>query len=180
MKNLTLVKRYAQGFVQAVRDEKEYESVGADVRAFFGLFESRQDLRQVLVRPFVNARKRRAVLEAVLKSLGTGPKASRFLAILLGHKRLALLPAIVDALPGAWSEKLGIVTYEVTSAVPLTAAQKKRLAAGLEASEKKPVRLVERTDPAVVGGLAVRKGHIVYDASVEGLLAGLRERLEHE
>jgi F0F1-type ATP synthase delta subunit len=54
------------------------------------------------------------------------------------------------------------------------------LARGLEASEGKPVRLVVRIDAAVVGGLAVRKGHIVYDASVEGRLAALRERLGHE
>jgi F-type H+-transporting ATPase subunit delta len=180
MKNLALVKKYAQGLVQAVADETEYVSVGDEVRAFLGLFDSREDLRQALVSPFVNARNKSAVLGQVLKRLGTGPKASRFLALLLHHKRLDLLPAIAAALPEAWSERRGVVTYEVTSAVPLTAAQKDRLARGLEASEGKPVRLVARTDPAVIGGLAVRKGHIVYDASVEGRLAALRERLGQE
>lgn len=180
MKNQALVKKYAQGLVQAVGDEKEFVSVGDEVRAFLGLFDPRGDLHKALVSPFVNARQRLAVLEGVLARLGTGPKASRFLTLLLHHKRLDLLAAIVDALPEAWSERRGVVTYEVTSAVPLTAAQQDRLARGLEASERRPVRLVARTDPAVVGGLAVRKGHIVYDASVEGRLAALRERLGQE
>jgi len=180
MKNLPLVKKYAQGLAQAVADEKEYASVGAEIRAFLGLFESREDLHKALVSPFVNARKRLAVLEEVLARLGTGPKASRFLTLLLHHKRLDLLAAIVDALPEAWSERHGVVTYEVTSAVPLTDAQRARLTKGLEASEKKPVRLVPRTDPSVIGGLAVRKGHIVYDASVEGKLSAIQERLGHE
>jgi F-type H+-transporting ATPase subunit delta len=180
MKNLALVKKYAQGLVQAVGDATEFASVGDDVRAFRDLLDSREDLRQALVSPFVKARKKGAVLDEVLKRLVTGPKASRFLALLLHHKRLDLLPAIAEALPEAWSEKLGVVTYEVTSAVPLTAAQTDRLAKGLEASERKPVRLVARTDASVVGGLAVRKGHIVYDASVEGRLAALRERLGQE
>jgi len=180
MKNLVLVKRYAQGLTQAVADEKEYESVGADVRAFLSLFDSRRDLHRALVSPFFGARKKSAVLGEVLAHLGTGPKASRFIMLLLHHKRLDLLAAIVGALPEAWSERHGIVTYEVTSAVPLTDAQRIRLAKGLEASEKKPVRLVVQTDPAIVGGLAVRKGHIVYDASVEGRLTALRERLGHE
>jgi F-type H+-transporting ATPase subunit delta len=180
MKNLPLVKKYAQGLAQAVADEKEYESVGAEIRAFLGLFDSRGDLHKALVIPFVNARKRLAVLEEVLVRLGTGPKASRFLTLLLHHKRLDLLAAIVDALPEAWSERHGVVTYEVTSAVPLTDAQRTRLTKGLEASEKKPVRLVPRTDPSVIGGLAVRKGHIVYDASVEGKLSAIQERLGHE
>jgi F-type H+-transporting ATPase subunit delta len=177
MKNLALVKKYAQGFVQAVLDEAEYASVGGEVRAFLALLDSRSDLRRALVSPFVNARRKAAVLDEVLSRLGTGPKARRFLALLLKHKRLDLLQAVVEALPEAWSERLGVVTYEVASAVTLTDDQRKRLAAVLEAAEKKPVRLVERTDPAVVGGLAVRKGHIVYDASVEGRLAALRERL---
>ncbi len=180
MKNLTLVKKYAEGLAQAVKDEQEYGSVGAEIRAFLALFVSREDLHRTLVSPFVNARKKAAILEDVLALAGTGPKASRFLALLLHHKRLELLPEIMEALPQAWSEKLGIVTYEVTSAVPLTAGQGDRLTRNLEASEKKPVRLVAKVDPAVIGGLALRKGHIVYDTSVEGRLTALKERIEHE
>ncbi len=180
MKNPVLVKKYAQGLVQAVKDEAEYASVAGEIRAFLELFGAREDLRRALVSPFVKARNKGAVLDGVLARLKTGPKASRFLALLLHHKRLGLLPAVVDAFPDAWSEKHGVATYEVTSAVALTEAQKTRLAAGLEASGKKPVRLVERTDPAVVAGLSLRKGHIVYDASVEGRLAALRERLGQE
>ena len=72
------------------------------------------------------------------------------------------------------------MTYEVASAVPLTAAQQDRLTRGLESSEGKPVRLVLKADPGLVGGLALRKGHIVYDVSVEGELAALQERLGRE
>ena len=180
MKNLALVRKYADGLADALKDDREYASVGAEVRAFLELFLSHEDLRRALVSPFVNARKRDAILGEVLSRAGTGPKASRFLTLLQHHKRMELLPDIVEALPEAWSEKQGIVTYEVASAVPLTAAQQERLAGSLEASEGKPVRLVLKADPGLVGGLAVRKGHIVYDASVEGELTALKERLGHE
>lgn len=177
MRNLVLVRKYADGLARALADEREYGEVGAEVRAFLDLFISRDDLRRALTSPFVNARKRAAVLDEILPRLGTGPKASRFLKLLLGHKRLALLPEITETLPLAWSEHRGVVTYEVASAVPLSAAQQERLARSLEASEGKPVRLVLKSDPGLLGGLSVRKGHIVYDASVEGELAALQERL---
>jgi F-type H+-transporting ATPase subunit delta len=180
MKNRTVVRRYADGLARALADGREYESVGTDIRAFLELFLSRDDLRLALTSPFVNARKREAVLGEILPRLGTGPKASRFLTLLLGHKRMELLPEIVEALPEAWSEHRGVVTYEVASAVPLTAAQLDRLTRNLEASEGRPVRLVLEADPGLLGGLALRKGHIVYDASVEGRLAALQERLGHE
>jgi F-type H+-transporting ATPase subunit delta len=180
MKNLALVKKYAEGLARALEDDREYEAVGADVRDFLEAFLSNKDLRRAFISPFVNARKREALLGEVLSRAGTGPKASRFLKLLQHHKRMELLPDIVGALPEAWSEKQGIVTYEVASAVPLTAAQKDRLTRGLESSEGKPVRLVLKADPGLVGGLALRKGHIVYDASVEGELAALKERLARE
>ena len=177
MKNQAIVRKYADGLAQALKEEREFESVGAEVRAFRDLFVSRQDLRRALVTPFINARKKAAVLDEILARSGTGPKASRFLSLLLKHKRLALLPAIAELLPEAWSDKHGVVTLEVTSAAPLTAGQMEKLEKALVASEKKPVRLICKTDPAVIGGLAVRKGHVVYDASVEGRLAALKERL---
>jgi F-type H+-transporting ATPase subunit delta len=177
MKNQALVRKYADGLAQAIKDEREFESVGAEVRAFRDLFVSRQDLRKALVSPFVNARKKSAVLDEILALSGTSPKASRFLSLLLKNKRLKILPAVVDLLPEAWSDLTGVVTLEVTSAAPLTPGQKEKLEKALVASEKKPVRLVCKTDPGVLGGLALRKGHIVYDASVEGRLAALKERL---
>lgn len=180
MRNLALVKKYAAGLAGALEDDREYRAVGAEIRSFLELFLAREDLRRALVSPFVNVRKRGAILGEVLTRSGLSPKSRRFLELLQHHKRMALLPDIVEALAEAWSEKQGAVTYEVASAVPLTEAQLKKLAASLEASEGKPVRLVLKADPGLVGGLALRKGHIVYDASVEGELTALRERLGRE
>lgn len=179
MRNPTLVKKYAEALAQALKDEGEFGAVAAEVKAFLDLFASREDLRRALTSPFVKARSKEAILDEILSRDGTGPKASRFLKLLLEHKRMELLAAVVEALPGAWAGKQGIVTYEVASAVPLTAAQKDRLERDLETREGRRVRLVLEVEPGLVGGLTVRKGHIVYDASVEGELLALQERLGH-
>jgi F-type H+-transporting ATPase subunit delta len=180
MRNLVLVRKYADGLARAVADDREFASVGAEIGAFLEVFVSNKNLQRALVSPFVNARRREAILGEVLARAGTGPKASRFLKLIQRHKRMEFLPEIVKALPEAWSENHGVVTYEVASAVPLTGAQRDRLVRSLEASEGKPVRLVSKADPGLVGGLALRKGHIVYDASVEGELTALQERLGRE
>jgi len=65
----------------------------------------------------------------------------------------------------------------VASAVPLSEAQKKRLAAELERLEKAPVRLTFRLDASVLAGLSVRKGNLVYDASLKGSLDRLRAQI---
>jgi F-type H+-transporting ATPase subunit delta len=179
MKNPALVKKYADGLALAVKDDAEFAAVGGEVRAFLDLFQSRDDLRQALTSPFVNIRKKQAVLAEILARLAASPKATRLLGLILEHKRMELLPDIVAALPEAWADMKGILTFEVASAVAMTEAQRDRLRRDLEASEGRPVRLVFKIEPGLVGGLAVRKGHIVYDASVEGTLAALQERLGH-
>ncbi len=178
MKNQVLVNRYAEGLVHAVRDEAEFESVRADLGAFRDLFAGRADLRQALLSPFVGAAKKARILEDVLTARRAGDKTKRLLLLLLEHKRLDILGDLAAALPEAWNEKLGVLTFEVTSVVALTDGQRARLQKALEAAERNPVKLVYRTDPVLIGGLTLRRGHIVYDVSVEGQLNQLKEQIQ--
>lgn len=163
--------------VRALKADREYESALASLRAFLEIYSSREDLRTALSSPFLNARKRGALLEEVAARAGVRDKALRLLGLLLAHKRLDLFPAVVEQLPEAWYEKQGVWTFEVTSAVPLTEPQKDRLRARLEAWQKRSLHLVYRIDPGILGGLALRRGHIVYDASVQGQLDKFQETL---
>ncbi|RPJ00137.1 MAG: hypothetical protein EHM31_08740, partial [Candidatus Aminicenantes bacterium] len=88
MKNLALVRKYAEGLAGALKDDGEYASAETEVRAFLDLLLSRDDLKRALVSPFINARRREAVLKEILARTGTGPKASRFLTLLQHHKRM--------------------------------------------------------------------------------------------
>jgi F-type H+-transporting ATPase subunit delta len=178
MKNQVLVKKYAQGLVQAVRDDAEFASVRAELGAFLDLYAGRAELRNALLSPFVNARAKARILEDVLAKSGVAGKTARLIALLLEHKRLGLLEDIVGILPEMWNEKLGIVTFEVASVIPLTDVQKGRLRETLEAAERGPVSLVFRIDPGIVGGLSLRRGHIVYDVSIQGNLNQLKEQIQ--
>ncbi len=177
MKNLVLVKKYAQGLAQALESEEEFAAVLAGLRAFRDLLAGRADLRSALTSPFVPAEKRAAILAEVLRAAKTAPKAGRFLGLLLEHKRFDLLGEAIDALPETWNEHRGILTFEVSSVVPLSEAQKEKLRRELAALTKKPVTLVFKLDGGIVGGLSIRRGNIVYDASVEGNLEKVKEQI---
>ncbi len=177
MKNLVLVKKYAQGLVQALENEGEFAAVQADLRSFRDLMAARDDLRQALTSPFIPAERRAAILAEILKAAGAQRKTERFLGLLLDHKRFALLSDAIDLLPETWNEHQGILTFEVSSVVPLSEAQKGKLRRELEALTRKPVTLVYKLDGGIVGGLSIRRGNIVYDASVEGNLEKVKEQI---
>ena len=102
------------------------------------------------------------------------------------HKLVALLIANgkVDRLPGVAAEyrrllnkERGIVEAVATTAAPLTSAETEALGRKVAQMTGQTVDLRVAVDEALIGGLTVRVGDTLYDASVRGRLERLRERL---
>lgn len=175
MRNQILVKRYGQGLVGALKNEAEYQAVMADLSDFLNLLLTREELWQALCLPILATSKKIQIAKDILARKSYPEKTAKFLLLLLEHKRLDLLKEIVRDLPVFWKSKQGIVTFEVRSVVPLSDSQKKKLEKELELLEKKPVYLTYSIDSELVGGLYLRKGNVVYDVSLRGYLARLKE-----
>ncbi len=176
MKSRLLVKRYTQGLVGALKDEPEYAAVSRELAEFRELASGHGDLKAVLDNPFVNARKKTQVISDVLAGSGFTGKTSRFILLLLDHKRVDLLGDVLESLPVVWNERRGVATFEVSSVVALAEAQKDRLKEELERLEGRPVYLRYSIDPGLVAGFSLRKGNIIYDVSLRGHL----ERIKHK
>jgi len=180
MKNLALVKRYTMGLVGALRDEAECRAVLDGLGAVQAALEGHPELRSVMASPLLGKKKKADILRTVVERSAIPEKAGRLLSLLVEHQRLAILGEIVKAVPEAWNERQGVLSFEVASVVPLTKGQKARLAERLAAAEGRPVSLTYRIDPGLIGGLALQRGHIIYDASLKGGLRRLRDRIEQE
>ncbi|MFQ6068999.1 MAG: ATP synthase F1 subunit delta [Candidatus Aminicenantales bacterium] len=177
MKERILIKRYALGLVSSLKNEVEYRRVSQELSGFASLLERHDRLGRVLHSPFLPKKKKARLVREVLSRAKASSKTERFVHILIDNNRLKLLSGIMDILPLFWNEKKGIVSYEVYSAAPLNKAQKERLKRKVEAMEKRPVALSFSLDPALLGGIALKKGNIIYDVSLRGQLAKLKEKM---
>ncbi len=175
MKRRILVKRYSQGLINAISDDEEFNAVQEELRGFENLLASHEKLQEILHSPFLPLTKRKELTNDLLKTLSYRPKTSRFIALCVANDRLDFLPEILDFLPELWNEEKGVSTFEVSSVVPLTEAQKEKLKGKLELLEKRPVSLKYRSDSTLVGGLSIRRGNIIYDVSIRGNLDRLKE-----
>lgn len=99
--------------------------------------------------------------------------ARNFIATLAQNRRLGLLPQIASMYEGLRAEVEGVADVNVTSAVPLDAAQQQRLVAALKTRLKREVRLHCAVDAALVGGAVVQYGDLVIDGSVRERLGRL-------
>jgi F-type H+-transporting ATPase subunit delta len=183
MKNLLLIKRYTEGLAAALPDEAEFRSVSRELETFSGILLNHDRLNALLLRPFVSSTKKAAIVGEILDREKYREKTKRFLLLLIQHRRLDLLAEVVRDLPARWKELHGIRTFDVRSVVPLSEGQKGRLEAELARLEQAPVSCSYGLDPELVGGLFIRKGNRVYDASLRGELERLKdiigERVPH-
>lgn len=122
----------------------------------------------------------RTAREDVIKKAFQGRSSGLFLNFLLvlnHHDRLELLRPILSALHQIDDERKNRVRVHVRSAVPLTDEQRERLITQLRRDLQADPTLDARVDPSLLGGLVVRTGDYVYDASVRTRLETIRKQL---
>jgi F-type H+-transporting ATPase subunit delta len=101
----------------------------------------------------------------------------RLVALLVEHGKIERLGAIASEYRRLLNEERGVVEALATAASPLTGTETAALTRKLAGMTGKTVDLRVEVDESLIGGLTVRIGDTLYDASVRGRLERLRERL---
>ena len=103
---------------------------------------------------------------------------SNFVRQLASNRRLELLPQILILYEQHKAEYEKTVDVEMTSAIDLTEQQLTEFNNRLESKLGRKVNINCQTDPAVMGGLIIRAGDLVIDASIRGKLNELADSLK--
>jgi len=177
MVNKTLVRRYTRGLINAISFEDEFGVISGQLLDFQKFLFNQKELQQIFFKSVLPISRKRAIGEEILKKKDLHPKVQRFLLLLIENGRLELLSDISDRLPDMWNVSQGISSFEISSVISLSDSQKKVLADKLAKMEKKPVFLKYKIDPDLIGGVSIRQGNIVYDASLRGALTKLQEKI---
>jgi F-type H+-transporting ATPase subunit delta len=129
-------------------------------------------LLQLLDNPAFPARGKKDILLEL--ATGSDPLVRNVLQVLVDNGRLTALSDVVDVFSARVRESEQQLEVELTTAVPVAAEEADRLRDRIAEASGKDVTLRRRVDPAVVGGIVLRIGDQLIDASVRGRLDGLR------
>jgi F-type H+-transporting ATPase subunit delta len=143
-------------------------------------FAASGELRNVLASPAVPLEAKHGVIEKIAARAGAGKIIRNFLFVIADHQRTHILPEIVAAFEGVIRQRQGVAEAEISSAVELSAAQKKKFAQTLERITGKKIEAKYSLDPTLLGGAVVRVGDTIYDGSVRSSLNEMRARLAAE
>ena len=180
MRSQILIRRYAQGLISSAKSGEEFDLLHAELNEFETFLSSQPEIQDTLQSPFLPATKKTEIASQILEQSSIGNKSKRFLLLLVENSRLTLLPEILEYLPDLWNQEQGIASFEVSSVIPLSSNQKKRLEEKLALLEQRPVSLTYKIDHELIGGLSIRQGNIVYDASIKGDLERLKQKIAEE
>lgn len=173
--NLTgLAGRYATALYELADEAKALDQVAADLKGLKAAISDSADLRRLLGSPLVpRAEQGKAVL-AVVEKLEVADITRRFVGTVARNRRLAQLVEIVDAFTGLLAARRGEITAIVTSAQPLSGAQAEAVGNALRAAVGKKVAVSLSVDPKLLGGLKVKVGSRLIDASLASKLQRLQ------
>jgi F-type H+-transporting ATPase subunit delta len=108
---------------------------------------------------------------------GLAPEQRNFVRLLAANERLSVLPEIASLFEAQKNASEGVLDARITSAYPLFAAQVDEVVSSLEARYGRKVKATVEVDADLIGGVSIRIGDEVIDASVRGKLAQLADAL---
>jgi len=156
------------------------EAAVSELRAFEAALQSSAELRNALISPSVPASRKRAVVARIAEMLQLSRISQNLLFVLIDHRRIASLSAVVHSFELIVDERLGFARAEVASARELTEEQRAALNQELERLTGKRIRMRFAVDESLIGGVVARIGSTVYDGSVRGQLSSMGRRLSTE
>jgi F-type H+-transporting ATPase subunit delta len=116
------------------------------------------------------------VLRAVM-GRGVAPEAVNLVLLMARRGRPGAIQPMITHFAELLRRERGVALAEVRTALPLDHGQRADIAERLRALTSSKVEMNETVDPGLIGGIAVRIGDQLYDASVRSRLERLRARL---
>jgi F-type H+-transporting ATPase subunit delta len=168
-------KRYARAIFELAREESQLEEWSRHI-ATVGEMLSVPEVQAVMANPTISIQERQAAIASLLDS-PAGPEGVNLGKLLVGAGRLDEVAGIEEEYNRLVDEAAGRVSAIATTAVELSSEDYEGLTRSLSRQLGREVRLTAAVDPAVLGGLVLRLGDHVIDASLASRLQQLRRQL---
>jgi F-type H+-transporting ATPase subunit delta len=169
-----LGERYATALYDLADEQKLLDPVADDLRALRRLIDESADLKRLIRSPVLSRAEQGKAIAALAEKAGFQPLVRNILGLLAKNRRLFVLPETIEAYLAELAVRRGEVTAEVVSAQPLSDTQKQSLDERLQRAVGGKVAIETRVDPSLLGGLIVKLGSRMVDASLSSKLQRLQ------
>jgi len=173
-----IADRYATAVFDLAKEGKELDKLESNLDDLSAALSISPELTDLIQSPIYTREAQSKAISAVAAKMGLTGTMQNVLALMAAKRRLFVLPPMVTRLRDLIAEEKGEVTADVVSAVKLTAAQSKKLAATLKTQVGKDVKINATVDESLIGGLVVKVGSKMIDTSIRSKLNSLQNAMK--
>ena len=166
---------YARSLFEAAQDADKLDEVREQLGEFADALDGDRNLQVFFFSPYLTSEDKKEGLEKAVT--GADPLVQNFLELLIENHRMPALLRIRREYDRLWDEENQLLPVQITSAVELDDKTVKQIGDRIGEQTGRKVELSANVDPDVLGGLVVRVGNTVLDASVRRRLEQLRRQV---
>jgi F-type H+-transporting ATPase subunit delta len=167
---------YAQSILELANEQKQAEPIGQELAALKQVLDENPSIFEVFTNPAISAEERDQLLGRVFKNK-IAPLLFNTLGVLNQHNRLGLIGQIAQAYDDLLEKQLGKVEVDLTVAQKLDANQLDQAKRRISEALGRDAIVHQYVDDSIIGGMIVRVGDKLVDASVRYQLAAMKRQL---
>jgi F-type H+-transporting ATPase subunit delta len=169
-----LAERYAAALFGLADERRALDEVTADLRELRAMLRASGDLLRLIRSPVLSRGQQGEAIETIAERAGLSPLVRNFLAVVARNRRLFAVPPMIEAFLAELARRRGELTAQVSAAQPLTDAQLETLNEQLRRSIGSKVSVDVHIEPGLIGGIVVKLGSRMVDASIRSKLQRLQ------
>jgi F-type H+-transporting ATPase subunit delta len=166
---------YARSLFQVAREQGKLDEIREQLGAFADALDSDHDLQVFFFSPYFSTAEKGDGLDRALD--GADPILVNFLKLLIENHRMPVIFRVRRDFDALWEEENRLLPVSVTSAVELDQDTVRQIGDRIAQQTGRKVELSSNVDPDILGGMVVRVGNQVLDASVRNRLEQLRKQV---
>jgi F-type H+-transporting ATPase subunit delta len=170
-----LAQVYARALFEVAREQGKLDQLREQLVQFAEALEGDRQLAIFFFSPYFSTAEKEQGLERVLE--GADENFVNFLRLLIEKHRMPVLFRIRHSYQRLWDEENKVLPVEITSAIELDSATTESLGTRIGERAGRKVTLASHVDPEIIGGIIVRVGNSILDASIRNRLEQLRRQV---
>lgn len=174
----SLAGRYASALFELARDERQIEAVGRSLETLAQAVVDSREFSQLISSPLIDRDEAADAFAAIGDTLGLDPLTRNFLGVLATNGRKGQLIPVIRAFRRLAAEHRGETTAEVVTAHPLKDDQLSALRQQLRSRAGSDVSIETSVDADILGGIVIKMGSQMIDASIRTKLNRLAEAMK--
>jgi ATP synthase F1 delta subunit len=166
---------YARSLFEVAQEQDKLDEIREQLGAFVDALNDNHDLSVFFFSPYFSTEEKKEGLDKAIS--GADEAFLNFLGLLIENHRMPVIFRVRRQYDAMWEEENKLLPVEVTTAVELDKSTLNSIGKAIGEQTDRKIELTGNVDPDILGGIVVRVGNSILDASIRRRLQQLRREV---